>query len=571
MFTRMIALCLPEWYNLFLAAIIGFLTVAANTGLLTCGAFLIASAALQPPLGALSLAIVGVRFFGIARAVLRYTERMLTHAASFRLLTRLQTDFFRRLEPLVPAGLRGTSRSEFWQSMVKDVETLQLVYARVLQPPLIALLVAGATGVFLLQFDNRLPLLLLAVFLLCGLLPFAIASFSSPIARRLATGQAELKSGLTDGLAGLTELTALECLDSWRLAIAGSYASLSRLKLAKIRLQAFADALNLVIGGLGLWTALYISAELVYSGEMEGVLLAVMPLAVQGSYEALNPLVSCAFHWQEMQIAGHRLYEAVVPNKEMGNLTNYAGEIEPWLEVQSIDYCYQDGPPALKQISFSLPPGKKMAFVGPSGAGKSTLASILLGLREYQTGSVSLGGSELCRLPGDTVREKFAVVAQSAYLFHASLRDNVLLARPQASEEEVWQAVCQAGLTECVAKLPQGLDTVIGNNGHLLSGGERQRLAIARALLKDAPILLLDEPTNGLDPVTAGQVMDTIGRLFADRSILLITHWLTGLEHMDEILVLNRGEIVEQGTLQDLLSCRGTFFRMRQLQQDIMA
>lgn len=570
MLKRMLVFCLPEWRRLVLAAIIGFLTVAANIGLLTCGAYLIASAALQPPIGTLSLAIVGVRFFGIARAVFRYAERMLTHAASFRLLTRLQTDFFRRIEPLVPAGIQGISRSDFWQSMVKDVEVLQLFYARVLQPPLIALLVAGAVGVFLLQFEGRLTLVLLFVFLGCGTLSLLLACFFRQTAKRLAAGQAELKAGLTDGLAGLAELTALERLDSWQRSIANSYGVLSRLQLAKIRLQALASAVNVILGGIGLWTALYISSELVHQSRMEGVLLAVMPLAFLGSYEALASLVSFGFHWQDMQIAGQRLFASGAAGGKTEILAKPAGKIEPWLEVESISFSYPNSPSVLKHISFSLPPGKKLAIVGPSGAGKSTLASILLGLRECQAGTVALGGSALSDLAGETVRESFAVVGQNTYLFHASLRDNVLLARPQASEEEVCQAIRQAGLAECVAKLPQGLDTVTGSNGHLLSGGERQRVAIARALLKNAPILLLDEPTTGLDPVTARQVMDTIGHLFSKRSMIVITHWLTGLENMDEILVLNQGEIVERGSLQELLACRGKFFQMRQLQQDVM-
>jgi ABC-type multidrug transport system fused ATPase/permease subunit len=235
--------------------------------------------------------------------------------------------------------------------------------------------------------------------------------------------------------------------------------------------------------------------------------------------------------------------------------------------IQSLRFRYTPAdPPALDGISFTLSQGGCLAIVGPSGAGKSTLVHLLLRFWEYQAGQIRLGGRDLRQYRAEDVREFISVVSQRTHLFNGTVKQNLLLTRPEASEDDLIQAARQAQIHEFIQTLPQGYDTWLGEQGLRLSGGERQRLAIARALLKDAPILILDEPTANLDPIVEREVMQTIQTLRQGRTTLLITHRLVGLDVADEILVLQAGRIVERGQHCELWQAKGVYWRMLSLQ-----
>ena len=241
------------------------------------------------------------------------------------------------------------------------------------------------------------------------------------------------------------------------------------------------------------------------------------------------------------------------------------------LEFSNVSFLYPGQiNPAIQDISFVLEDGRNLAVVGPSGAGKSTLVSLLLRFWEYSSGDILLGGKSLHGLEQDEVRRRCAVISQSSYFFNTSIRENLLLARPSASQEAIEQAARQAQIHEFILMLPKGYNTLIGEQGLRLSGGERQRLAIARALLKDAPILILDEPTANLDPLIERQVLDTLFGVMNGRTSLLITHRLVGLENMDEILVMEAGRIMERGTQAELLERDSTFYRLWEMQNRIL-
>jgi ATP-binding cassette subfamily C protein CydC len=238
--------------------------------------------------------------------------------------------------------------------------------------------------------------------------------------------------------------------------------------------------------------------------------------------------------------------------------------------VRNLAFRYGSGElPALENLSFELPPGKKLAVVGPSGAGKSTIVSLLLRFWEYQAGDIRLGGRDLRRYNPEDVRRLMGVVSQNTYLFNDTIRGNLLMANPQAGQADLIRVAQQAGIYDFIQTLPQGYDTWVGEQGLRLSGGQRQRLAIARALLKEAPILLLDEATANLDPLVEREIIKTIHNLPGGQSVLMITHRLVGLESMDEILVLETGRIVERGQHNDLLPAKGSYSRMYALQQQI--
>jgi ABC-type multidrug transport system fused ATPase/permease subunit len=221
-------------------------------------------------------------------------------------------------------------------------------------------------------------------------------------------------------------------------------------------------------------------------------------------------------------------------------------------------------------VTFDLQPGTSLAIVGPSGAGKSTIANLLFRFWEYELGEIRLGGESLKSLNQDEVRKRFALVSQNSYFFNASIRENLRLARPKITQEEMEAAAQTAQIHDFIMSLPKGYDTMIGEQGLRLSGGERQRLAIARALLKDAPILILDEPTANLDSITEKQVLETLFAVMKQKTSLLITHRLIGLENMDEIIVLDHGRIVERGRHDELLKSEGVYRRLWDLQNRML-
>jgi ABC-type multidrug transport system fused ATPase/permease subunit len=311
----------------------------------------------------------------------------------------------------------------------------------------------------------------------------------------------------------------------------------------------------------------------VTAGHIQGVMLGTFALMTFASFEAVTPLPLAAQMWNASREAAKRLFE-IVDAQPM--VTDRAGSEQSsvtssHLQITDLTFSYPNtSTPALQRVTLTLQPGASLAIVGPSGAGKSTIANLLLRFWEYETGEISLGGESLQWLNQDEVRKRFALVSQNSYFFNASIRENLRLARPKVTQEEIEAAARAAHIHDFIMSLPKGYDTLIGEAGLRLSGGERQRLAIARALLKNAPILILDEPTANLDPLTEQQVLDTLFAVMKQKTSLLITHRLIGLENMDEIVVLDHGRIVERGSHADLLQRNGLYRRMWELQNKML-
>jgi ABC-type multidrug transport system fused ATPase/permease subunit len=251
------------------------------------------------------------------------------------------------------------------------------------------------------------------------------------------------------------------------------------------------------------------------------------------------------------------------------NLTvqNISFQYPPWSDSEKQSSITAFG---LKDISFSLPKGKHIAVVGSSGAGKTTLVNLLLRFWDYQQGSIRMDGQELCLYNQDDIRRWIAIISQNTYLFCATIKENLLIAQPIASDDEIIQVAKQAELHSFIQSLPDGYDTWIGEHGLRLSAGERQRLAISRALLKNSPLMIFDEPMANLDPITQLNLMNSIRSISVGKSTITITQDMIGLETMDEILVLQNGRIIERGTHDQLLSYGGIYFRMWNLYHQIV-
>jgi thiol reductant ABC exporter CydC subunit len=535
-------------------------------------------AALHPSIADLNLAIVGVRFFGLLRGVARYTERLTSHDVTFRLLARLRTWFYERLEPLAPAHLAGFRLADLVDRILADVEALEHFYVRALSPPLVALVILPASALFLGAYAPGLGWVHLGFGLLLGFfLPLLTLALGKRPGQDYSRRRAALRIGALDLVQGLADLLANGRGTDFLERLKQQGEVLGRAQARMARLTGISSAAGVLIANLGMWTVLVLSIPLVRAGRMDGVMLAVLALMAYASFEALLPLPHAAQLLAANLASARRLYEIVAPpSTEEGAGQPPAGMLaalppRPALQVRALTFTYPgSAAPALRGLTFDLPPGGKLGIVGPSGAGKSTLLHLLLGFRPAPEGSILMDGHAQQEMTGETLRRAFSVISQHTHLFNASLRENLLLGDPDADQVQLEQAARLAGIHDFICSLPRGYETQAGERGLRFSAGERQRLAIARALLRPAPILLLDEPVASLDALAARSILENLFNLAGDRSLLIITHRLAGLEALDEILVLEDGLLVERGSHAALMRTAGLYRRMVNLQRRIL-
>lgn len=571
-FFRLVKLAWPLKWGMALATLVGFLTVGSAIGLMATSAWLISMAALHPSVAALGVAIVGVRFFGIARGVFRYLDRLISHEVTFRLLSRLRVWFYRAVEPLAPAILERYRSGDLLSRVVSDIDTLQNFYLRVLAPPLVAAVTGLGVWLLLGAFNPVFSFAFLGFYLLAGAgVPWLTHLLSKRLAARSVELRADLNASMVDGIQGMAELVAFGQEDRQSARIENLNRQLVKVQVRLGAINALQGALGSLLMNLAAWTMLVLAIPLVRNGQLDPVYLALVVLAALASFEAVLPLGQAFQYLAISLVAADRLFEIVdrVPAvKTLPATGTVQSEVnKDSLEVKNVSFSYEPGQPdALHNLSFNLRPGQSIALVGESGAGKSTLANLLLRFWDYEEGEIRLGGRDLNTIPPEEVRKVIGLVSQRTHLFNATIWENLAIANPDAGQGAIEAACKQAQIHDFIAGLPQGYATPIGEFGLSLSGGERQRLSIARAILKNAPILVLDEPTANLDRQNEQLVMQALQSLMKDRSTILITHRLVDLEGFEEILVLRAGQVVERGDQSQLLQEQGLFNKLWQLQ-----
>ena len=585
-FWRLLRFLAPFKGKVALSVLMSTATILSGVGLMSASAYIISAAAMHPSIAELQIAIVGVRFFGISRGVFRYLERYISHLTTFQLLASMRTWFYQALEPLAPASLLRYRSGDLLTRILGDIELLESFFVRSVSPPLTSVLVTGIIYVFLAQFETRLAMAWLFFMVLAGVIvPLVNRSLGSGYGKKLVFQRSSMNAGIVDCIQGLPDLFAFGQEERLLKQIIDENQSLITIQKRMSSLASLQNILSGLMANLGMWVVLILAIPLVLSGQMDGVYLTVVILAALTGFEAVSPLPLAALYLENNLQAARRLFEVVdsyATIQDPSNPLPLSGEFE--LEVKNLSFQYPSPSNSqvqenmdwvLKDISFLLPRGKRLAIVGSSGAGKSSLINLLLRFWDYQKGEILLTNQDLHLFGQDDIRSCIALIPQNIYLFSTSIRENIRMGNPRASDSEIMLAAKQARIHNFIETLPEGYDTWIGEQGLLLSGGERQRLAIARALLRladleqSASLLILDEATANLDPITESEVLSSIYAQSNGTSTLVATHRLAGMEMMDEILVLDKGEIVERGCHNDLMNANGFYRRLWDIQNSI--
>jgi ATP-binding cassette, subfamily C, bacterial CydC len=535
------ALARPSVGRMALAVLLGIAAVVFGIGLMTAAGYLISRAAEQPPILSLTVVIVAVRFFGLARPIARYLERLASHDVALGTLGRIRARVYERIEPLAPGQLESYRSGELLGRMVGDVDALQGLYVRGLAPPLVAVVAGGASVAVTTWFLPAAGIVLAVGLVAAGVLVPALAWLPARrAARRQTAARAELTAELVELLRSAPELAAYGQEEAALARVRAADREVARIGRRDALAAGVADGVSILLAGLTVAGVLAVAVSAHDTGALDAVLVATLALLALSSFDAVLPLGAATRELSGSLAAGRRVLELTDARASIADPATPlpAPEGRTAVALEGVTARYGDDPAALRGIDLRLEPGRKVALVGPSGSGKTTVTRLLLRFLDPEAGRVTIGGEDARRYRQEDVRATFALAGQDAHLFNTTIRANLLLARPEATDEELWHALGRARIDEWTASLPDGLDTLVGEEGRQLSGGQRQRLVLARVLLSDAPVLLLDEPTAQLDTATATELVEDVLAAGEERAILLITHRPEGLELVDEIVPL---------------------------------
>ena len=535
---RLLPWVATERRRLALAVLLGSLAIGCGVGLLVVSAWLISKASLQPPLFELDLAIVAVRAFGIGRGVFRYSERLVSHDAAFRALSRLRLAVYERLAVVAPAGVPAYRRGDLLERLVRDVDATQDLPLRVIVPYSSGAIVALASVVlafFILPVAGLV--LLVSLLLAATVVPWITSRAASEAERAGAPERGALNADVLTLLDGLGDLTTSGATDVWLARLADDDRRIGRLAARSARATGLASGLGVLLSGGAVVVMLLVAIPAVRSGQLVGVNLAVLALLPLATYEAVVAMPAAALALGRVRGSAQRVVEVLdavdpVPDPE-SPAAPPRGVVG--VTLRGVSAGWPGGAAVLEGLDLAVAPGERVRIVGPSGIGKSTLFAVLAAFLPY-AGSAELGGVEVSAMRGDDVRRIVGWCPQLPHVFDSSVVENVRLARPDATDDEVREVLDAVGLGPWLDSQPRGLDTSVGDHGALVSAGQRQRLGVARVLLGGHPVVLLDEPTEHLDESTAEVVAAELLRALEGRTVLWVAHRPHGLDALDRVV-----------------------------------
>lgn len=485
-------------------------------------------------------ALIWLRPVIVLRPVLRYLERLVTHTATFRALADTRIWFFRRLAARLPAGLGFRRAGDLLGRLVSDIDALDRVYLGALVPGVAGAAAVLAIALLLGAIDPVLAALVAVPMALALLLPPLLAPGAAAAGQRVAEGQGALRAAVVDPLTGIEDTLAAGAEPRAAARVVAEGAKLAEAQRSLAKRGAWGGTVGALLTQAAMLGALAYGLAMGQAGTAAAVLGLFLALAAG---EALGMMPRAGAALAAAAASARRLFEAADQEPPVPEPTTPAAPPKGHaIRIRDLHFAWApDRPPVFNGLDLEVPEGARIALLGPSGIGKSTLTSLLLKLAAPQSGSITLGGVEIADLPADTVRARIACLTQDARLFDDTIEANLRLARPEAPEPALWQALDAAGIGEMVRGLPEGLATRCGEAGSRFSGGQARRLVLARALLSEAPVLILDEPAAGLDPETERAFLATLGEATAGRTVILIVHRLIGVERPSRILRLAAG------------------------------
>lgn len=536
---RLMTVARSQWGWMLLGIFAGVAVIAANSLLMAVSGWFIASMAVA---GVSKVSFnffapsAAIRALAICRTVGRYLERLITHGAALRLLSELRVWLFLKFAPLSPGVLEKYSSGELAARLRGDIDSLENMYIRVIAPLAAGAVASVAATVFVAFWSASAAGALLFFLLVSGLLlPLLARYLAEPHGRESARLSGELRRVVTDGIAGGDELILLGAVELHVQRVAALSAELVGEQKSLATKGAIISSGSLLSAGAGVVAVLLLTALAVISGEIQGPHLVMLLLFSAAAFEAAGGMAAAMLSYPAAAESARRIVELSAAEPPLADpLIPAAVPLEYSLNCREVNFSYGKNT-VLNDFALQIPAGGRVALTGPSGSGKSSLAEILLRFREYQ-GSISFGGRELKEYAADDLRRVISALPQQPHLFNTSIRDNITVANPDASAEEIAAVVYAAALDVWIESLPEGLNTRVGEGGCEISGGEARRVALARALLNDVPFYILDEPTEGLDAANEQLLLARIDKRLKGKSLLLITHRPAPLQIVDSVV-----------------------------------